>query len=177
MLLAGKVSIGKRGIAALFFIFVSFALVLLGADRIVSGYLLTLGPIGAVLAGAFYTLGATSPFAIVVVLELMSRGNPLAVAILASLSATVVDCFLFAAFKDVLEANTKQLVSVLHSRFQRFSAVFPFVGFFVFALPLPDELGLALVEFTTIDFQKLGAMVFCAKFLTLVLAWGALVAV
>lgn len=167
MLLAEKISIEKRVIVALSFIFVSFLLIMWGFDKVVSGYLVNLGPLGAFIAGAFYTLGATSPFAMVVSLELMNAENPWMIAFFVSFSAMIVDCFLFMALKETLENSTKRIVNRLQAKTNKFSSTFPVFGFLVFGLPLPDELGLALMEMTTIDLVKLGAVIFCSKFLTL----------
>jgi len=174
MLFSGKYSIDTRLKIAIGFILASFLLVFLGLDRAVSIYLLGLGPLGALIAGAFYTLGATTPFAMVVVLELMKLGDPLQVAFFACLSAAAVDTALFMAVKDALEKNSAALMKKLHKRFDAYSYAFPAAGFFVFGMPLPDELGLALMEMTRINPLKLAAVVFAAKFLTLLLLFGAI---
>ena len=174
MLLANKVPLERRIMIALSFLIVSFLLVVLGFDKIISGYLVGLGLLGALIAGAFYTLGTTTPFAIVVILELMKVENPLTVAFVASLGATVVDCVMFVVFRDALERSSKKILARLRSRSRKFSVAFPFLGFFMFGLPIPDELGMALMEITTIDVVKLGMIIFFAKFVTLVLFRAAL---
>ena len=174
MLFSGKYSIDTRLKIAIGFILASFILVFLGLDRAVSIYLLGLGMLGALIAGAFYTLGATTPFAMVVVLELMALGDPLPVAFFACLSAAAVDSALFMAVKGALERNSALLMKKLHRQFDSYSSVFPVAGFFVFGMPLPDELGLALMEMTTINPLRLAAVVFAAKFITLFLLFSAL---
>ncbi|MCX8174800.1 MAG: hypothetical protein N3E51_01185 [Candidatus Micrarchaeota archaeon] len=176
MLFAKHFRLDLRLQIAIAFILASFALVIFGYDRAVAEYLRGLGVAGAAFAGAFYTLGATTPFAMVVILEQMQMGNPQQVALVACLSATFVDCALFWAVRKTLEKNSRALLQRLRDRFERFSYAFPIGGFFVFGLPLPDELGLALMEMTTIDLAKLAAVIFLAKLITLVMLYEAFAA-
>ena len=172
MLFSKHFTIGKRLWFAFAFLISSYALVLLGLDRAVSGYLSGFGMLGAAVAGAFYTLGATTPFAMVVVLELMKSGNALMVAMFACGAATAVDCYLFYAVRETLAKNSRKLMGYMHKRFDGFRFAFPFAGFIVFGLPIPDEIGLALMEMTDINLYKLAAVVFCAKFITLMALWS-----
>ncbi|MCX8194774.1 MAG: hypothetical protein N3G22_01555 [Candidatus Micrarchaeota archaeon] len=174
MLFSKKYTIERRLQIAIAFILLSFLLVFAGADRIVSLHLVNLGVFGAIIAGAFYTFGITTPFSMVVILELMKLEGSYILAIPACLSATAVDCYFFYLVRQSLEANSKKLVHYLRSKFSRFSPLFPFAGFFVFGLPLPDELGLALMEMTDIKLSKLAAVIFLAKLLTLLIFWQAL---
>lgn len=174
MLFSKHFSIEKRLFLAIAFLFSSFLLVFFGYDKGVSAYLLGLGTMGAALAGAFYTLGSTTPFALVVLLDLMRLENAYAVAFVACAAATLVDCALFYIFKGALEKNAKKLMKYFHGKFKRISGAFPYAGFFIFGLPVPDEIGLALMEMTSINIYKLGAVIFCAKFLTLLMLWKAL---
>lgn len=173
MLFSGKLSIDARLQVAILFILASFFLVFLGLDRLASEYLLGFGLAGAAAAGAFYTLGATTPFAMVVILEQMQSGNAYAVAFAACLAASLVDTALFMAVRGALERNAAKLIAMLRTRFSRFSGAFPVAGFFVFGLPLPDELGIALMEMGSIDPVKVAIVVFSAKFATLLLMFSA----
>lgn len=161
---------------AVVFILASFIFVFAGLDRLVSAWLLGLGIFGAVIAGAFYTLGATTPFSMVVILELMKMGDPQQVAFAACLSAALADCLLFFSVRDALEQNARRLTESIRAKIDRFPLAAPLAGFFVFGLPLPDELGLALLQFTQLDFPKLFIIIFAAKFLTLILFWKAFAA-
>jgi len=174
MLFSKYFTIEKWLYAAIAFLLASFLLVFFGYDKVVSAHLLGLGMFGAALAGAFYTLGSTTPFAMVVLLDLMQLENPYAVAFAACAAATLVDCLLFQSFKAALEKNAKRLMKYFHGKFSKISGTFPYAGFFIFGLPVPDEIGLALMEMTTINIYKLGTVIFCAKFLTLLLLWKAL---
>ncbi|MFA6214438.1 MAG: hypothetical protein WC717_04135 [Candidatus Micrarchaeia archaeon] len=174
MLFAPHFKIEQRALLAVGFVLASFALVFMGFDREAAGYLRGMGLAGAAIAGAFYTLGATTPIAMVVLLEMMQMGSPYAVAVAACLSATLVDCLLFAAIRETLEKNTRKIMKSARKGLKRFPTAAPVAGFFVFGLPLPDELGLALMEFTTIDIPKLAAVIFAAKLLTLFMFFAAL---
>lgn len=154
----------------------SAVLVLLGFDRKAAVVLLSLGYGGALVAGAFYTLGMTTPLAIIVILDLMRLSDPLTTALLASLAAAGVDCLFFSIVKDALEASTKKTLDGIRRKFRAVSPTFPFVGFFVFGSPLPDEIALSLMGMTEIRLPKLFAVVFAAKLLTLMLLWMGLVA-
>ncbi|MBM3229604.1 hypothetical protein FJZ26_04190 [Candidatus Parvarchaeota archaeon] len=110
----------------------------------------------------------------VVLIEIMRSGNPYVVAWFASLTATAVDCFIYAILKDTLEKNAKKLTRYIHKKFSRFADAFPIAGFLVFGLPVPDEIGLALMEMTEIKLYKLAIVIFLSKFLTLLLFWKAL---
>ncbi|MFA4946346.1 MAG: hypothetical protein WC607_02270 [Candidatus Micrarchaeia archaeon] len=174
MLFAKHLSFDKRFLVATGFVVASAALVLLGFDRIVSGYLLTLGLLGACLAGAFYTFGSTTPFAMVVVFELMRAENALVVAAVAAATAATVDAFLFSAMRDTLEANARKLVYRIRWQCRKFKLVLPAAGLFVFAMPFPDEIALAFLEMTDIKIARLWLAVFAAKFAMLVMLWWAL---
>jgi hypothetical protein len=176
MLFSKKLDIDKRLLVAIAFLLLSFALVFFGFDKSVSDYLQGLGIVGALMGGAFYTFGITTPFAMVVVLELMRGGNALIVAWFACLAATAVDCFFFILVRDALERNAKKLRGYFHSRFGGYSPAFPIAGFLVFGLPIPDEIGLALMEMTDIKIFRLALVIFCAKFITLLIFWKALAA-
>lgn len=173
MLFSRHFTIEKRLYIAIAVLLASFLLVLLGFDKAVSSQLLALGNIGAAIAGAFYTFGITTPFSMVVLLDLMRLENGYAVAFFACITATAVDCYFFYALRRALEKNAKRLMAYFHKKFGRLAYFFPATGFFVFGLPLPDEIGLALMEMTDIKLAKLAAVIFFAKFLTLVLLWKA----
>jgi len=169
MLFAPHISFEQRLVLLVAVLLASFLLVFMGLDKVVSGYLVSFGAAGAALAGAFYTFGATTPFAMVVILELMQTENALLVALVASMSGALVDCLFFSVVRDALERNAKRILASTRKRFSAFSNAFPVAGFFVFGLPLPDELGLALMEMTRIELLKLALVIFLAKFVTLLM--------
>ena len=151
----------------------SLVLVFLGLDKLVASHLIGLGILGAALTGMFYTFGITTPFSMAVILDLMHAEEALHIAFFACIMAATVDCLLFSVVKDVLEANTKELMKKIRSMGNGISSVFPVAGFFVFGLPLPDEIGLALMEMGEIKLSRLWLVVFFSKFLTLIMLWTA----
>lgn len=173
MLFAKSFNFDLRVKLAIVFIIASFVFIFAGIDKIASEWLLGLGIFGAAIAGAFYTLGATTPFSMVVILELMKMGDPQSVAFVACITAAFADCLLFFFMRDALEHNAKRLAESIRAKIDRFSLAAPVAGFFVFGLPLPDELGLALLQFTRLDFLKLFLIISAAKFITLIMFWKA----
>jgi len=173
MIFSDKYSINRRLVITIGFILLSFVLLMLGADRIISSYLQGMGRTGAFVAGFFYTFGVTTPMAMVVILEQMKAGDAIYVAVLSSLSASALDTVLFTAFRDTLETNAKKLRRYYKTRFGKFAWAFPMSGFFVFGLPLPDELGLALVGLSKIRPHVVAVVIFLSKFLTLMVISGA----
>lgn len=174
MLFARHLSVSKRFLVAAGFVLASAVLVLFGFDRAVSGFLLGWGLPGAFLAGAFYTFGSTTPFAMVVVLEFMRGGNALVVAAAAAAAAATVDALLFSAMRDVLEANAKRVIYKVRLRCHKFKPLFPLAGLFMFATPFPDELALAFLEMTDLKPARVWIAVFAAKFSMLAMLWWAL---
>ncbi len=174
MLFSRHFTVEKRLYIAIAVLLSSFLLVLLGLDKAVSTQLLGLGLLGAIIAGAFYTFGVTTPFAMVVLLELMRLEGGYQVAFFACMAAAAVDCYFFHMLRGALQANAKQLLHYFNRKLRHLSYYFPAAGFLLLALPIPDEIGLALLEMTDIRLAKVAAVVFFAKFLTLVMLWKAL---
>jgi hypothetical protein len=174
MLFSRHFTVEKRLYIAIAVLLSSFLLVLLGLDKAVSSQLIGLGLIGAIIAGAFYTFGITTPFAMVVLLELMRAEGGYQVAFFACMAAAAVDCYFFHALHEALQANAKKLLHYFNRKLRHISYFFPAAGFFMLALPIPDEIGLALLEMTNIKLAKVAAVVFFAKFITLIMIWKAL---
>ncbi|MEM4633714.1 MAG: hypothetical protein QW275_01010 [Candidatus Anstonellaceae archaeon] len=171
MLFANKFSLEFRLKIAIALILFSFLLVFAGLDRQVSLLLLHFDEFGALLAGAFYTFGITTPFSMVVILEIMKLNNPLTAAIAASLAAATVNIFLFSTVRESLERSAKNILHQIDKKFSKYRHTYPLVGFFIFGMPLPDELGLALMGMTKIEVPTLWATIFLSKFFTLILFW------
>jgi hypothetical protein len=85
-----------------------------------------------------------------------------------------MDCLLFSVVRDALEASTKRLVQEIHGCSRSYSSACSVAGFFVFGLPLPDELGLAMMEMTEIKIIRLWFIIFFSKLVMLLVLWGAL---
>lgn len=156
---------------------IAFALVALifysGAGTDIYDFIHSLGILGMVVIGAFYTFGITTPTAFVIILKLMGHGNYIAVALIASLSATVVDTLLFMMVKKQLEKGAAELMKKIHRRIGRHSLIFPVIGFLLFGSPLPDEIALASMEMGEINPIRVSIIVFAAKFLVLLLTFAA----
>lgn len=140
-----------------------------GVDEWVASQLLEYGILGAFGAGVFYTSGLTTPFAMLIIADLMKMNDPLAVALAAAFGAAIMDFVLFKLLKKELEMRVKKMMRYIQKKLAWLNGAAPVIGFFVFGSPLPDELGLALMEFTNVDALKLAVIVFFAKLITLML--------
>jgi len=176
MLLVERVLLKHRLALVAVGIIAAVALVLLGVTRDIAAALVSYGTLGALVAGAFYTSGFTTPSAMAVLVDLMMLENPVTVALLASAAAATVDCIMFFAVREALERSTRRLLKRIRRFTRRASFILPAVGFFVFGTPLPDEFALALMEMTEINPAKLFVIIFSAKLTTLLLLWTALLA-
>ncbi|MDE1824541.1 MAG: hypothetical protein KGH74_04570 [Candidatus Micrarchaeota archaeon] len=174
MLFAGKLTLKTR----VFLVIAAFAVLILlfysGLGLTLYGWIHSLGLLGIVLIGAFYTFGLTTPTAFVIILKSMSQGDYLMVAFVASASATIVDTLLFMAVKDQLEKSASELMKSIHNKVGSHNLIFPTIGFFLFGSPLPDELALASMQIGDIRPAKVSAIIFLAKFLILLLAYKTL---
>jgi len=136
----------------------------LGLGGRISGYLSGLGILGAVVAGFFYSSGITTPFALLALKDLLASGNGLIVATVAALSAALADSLMLSSGEGLIG---KRRLSSLRKRMGRFSFLLVFLGFLVFGSPAPDEAGIALMGLAGIGRMRFFAIVFLAKFVTL----------
>lgn len=173
MLFSRTLSFESRLAVVAIVLVASLVLVFFGLDRVVSSHLVGLGLLGAALAGMFYTFGITTPFSMAVIVDLMHAEEAFRIAFFACVAAATVDCLLFSVVRDALEANTKDIMKKIRAMGNGLSAVFPIAGFFVFGLPLPDEIALALMEMSEIKLSRLWLIVFFSKFITLLMLWAA----
>jgi len=104
------------------------------------------------LAGMFFTSVFTTAPSIAMLAELAQGNSIFLVAILGGFGAMVGDYLIFSFFHDRISQDIKYLRK--HSEIKRLPAIFrtrlfhwfmPFVGAFIIASPLPDELGLMLL--------------------------------
>lgn len=174
MIFASRLEIEKRTAISILFIMLSFFLVFAGFDKIAAEKMRDMGIAGAFAVGAFYTLGATTPLSMVIILEMMIMGDPILIALAACLSASLVDYFLFSSIRNALEKSTIKIIAKFQKRINFLSSTAPVIGFFVFGLPLPDEIGLALMGFTKIEPIKLSVIIFFSKIITLSIFYMAL---
>jgi hypothetical protein len=163
MLFSGSFSLKVRLGISLAFLLLSLVLMGLGLDDPLALWLSGLGPLAPLIAGAFYTLGLTTPMAMALILDMMGAGDAIYTMLSACAIASLVDCLLFSVMRDALESSTHALKEHLHSRYGGYSLAFPAVGFLVFGLPLPDELAMALMSFTRIDIPRLFLVILLSK--------------
>ena len=76
--------------------------------------------------------------------------------------------------KEQLEKSTKEFLLKIRKKIEKINFVFPIAGFFILGSPLPDEIGLALMEITEIKSVNIFVIVFLAKVITLILAFNAI---
>lgn len=161
-----------------FFIMLALLLAFLfwsmGLDKLAARVLLPFGVLGAFVAGLFYTIGFTTPTALVIIFDLMQLENAFSAAFMAALGAAVADSVLFYLIGRSLEKKAENIMKKIRGRMHRLSFLFPFLGFLVFGSPLPDELGLALLEITHVRLAMFFSIVFFSKLAALLLGFGVL---
>ncbi|MDE1851692.1 MAG: hypothetical protein KGH69_03325 [Candidatus Micrarchaeota archaeon] len=173
MLFSGKLSFRAR-VMMVIVAFAALALIFLsGIGAALYEFIHSLGLLGIVLMGAFYTFGLTTPTAFLILLKSMANGNYLLIALVASVTATFVDTILFILVKEQLEKGVAEIMREIRRRIGRHALMFPVMGFILFGSPLPDELALASMEISDIRPARIAAIIFSAKFLVLVLTFTA----
>jgi hypothetical protein len=158
----------KDSIAIVILALIAAALMFgLGIDKMLAAQLASLGVVGAFFAGMFYTSAITTPFSMIVVLDLMKAEGPLLIAAFASLGGAIVDSAAYAIFRRQVQKNARKIMNVLRKKTTVLKPFFPLFGFVVFGTPLPDELGIALMQISSFKPWQLGAIVFTSKLVTL----------
>lgn len=174
MIFSGRLKIKLR----VWFVFVAIFLAVLiyyfNWDKILTETVQDLGVFGPVFAGAFYTFGLTTPTAFLILIESMHLGNYIFIAFVASLAAALTDTFLFMLVKDQLEKNASKIIKKIRKKFGNKNFILSIIGFFLFGSPLPDELALAFMQIGKIEPVRITIIVFCAKFLTLIITYKAM---
>lgn len=125
-----------------------------------------------VVAGMFFSLGFTSPFAVAFFVDAAPHANPFSIALWAGIGALVADMAIFTiarlSFADEVQRlhgtvpiqRLKQLLRHEHwPRTVRSYVLWSFAALFI-ASPLPDELGLTLLG-TVSDVRGLRLSVLC----------------
>jgi len=174
MLFAGRFNFDVRLVFVILAILIAVTIYFLGFDKVIISQISSLGIYGSIIIGCFYTFGLTTPTAMLLIIEMMNIDNYIIVAILASLGAACVDTFFFIMVKQRLEESTKKILDKIRKKIERVNFVFPILGFFVLGSPLPDEIGLALMEITEIKSVNIFVIVFLAKVITLILTFNAI---
>lgn len=123
--------------------------------------------VASFFAGLFFTSVTTTAPAMVVLGELSLEGNLFVVAVFGALGAVLGDYVIFAFVRDrVSEDITHLITGKTLSRYRAllrrrtFKRVLPFIGGFIIASPLPDELGLALLGMSHMRTSKFAIISF-----------------
>lgn len=120
------------------------------------------------LVGVFSTSALTSPVAVAALFILAQENHPLIFGLVGGLGGTVADLILIKIIRFMLFGKRSPLSkhSTFHSfviamhRSKIFNSFAPIVGALFIALPLPDEVGLALLGITNIDSKKIALLSF-----------------
>ena len=113
--------------------------------------LLSLGYVGIFIGGIFYSYGFTVPFATAFFLILSSKVCLFPAALLASFGATIGNLIVFKFIRSLFQDEIKKLSSEkivvwIGSKIQRSNSyLLPILGCLIIALPLPDEIGIAML--------------------------------
>ncbi len=149
----------------------SIALLLIFADtKIVKDFIHSIGALGyagAFLTGIFFVSTFTVAPATVTLYYFSQTLNPFGVALCAGIGALVGDYAIFRFFKDGVFNELAPLgrrisSSTLFRLFKTpyFIWLMPFLGAFIIASPLPDELGIALLGATRMKRWKFALLSF-----------------
>jgi hypothetical protein len=120
------------------------------------------------IAGLFFTSIVTTAPAMAVLGELGLQGNLFVVAVFGGLGAVIGDYLIFAFVRDRVSDDITHLMT--HKTLGRYRAllrrrtfkrVLPFIGGFIIASPLPDELGLALLGMSHMRTSRFALISFC----------------
>ncbi|MGI6103421.1 MAG: hypothetical protein ACOYBJ_02275 [Patescibacteria group bacterium] len=113
------------------------------------------GYLGAFIAGAFFVSVFTIAPASLILFQIAETHNHFHVALAAGLGAVLGDYVVLRLFTDTVFREIAPIFKVLHT--SRFGAFFrtpyfawlmPFIGAFIIASPLPDELGVGVLGLT-----------------------------
>lgn len=120
------------------------------------------------VAGMFFTSVVTTAPAIAVLGELGLEGNLFVVAVFGGMGAVIGDYVIFAFVRDRVSEDIAHLMSGrswarYRALFRRrtFKRILPFIGGFIIASPLPDELGLALLGMSHMRTSRFAIISFC----------------
>jgi len=134
-------------------------------------FLLSLGNyeyLGAVLAGFFYTYGATTAFSVATFFILAKALNPWLLAFLGALGSIVSEYIIFnfvseRCDKFVKINNKKYKIPEIKSKFVK--KISPLIAGFIIASPLPDELAAVLLGAEKYDSKKFILLAFIFNFI------------
>ncbi len=120
------------------------------------------GYVGAFVAGILFVSTFTVATGALVLLVLAETFSPLEIGLIAGLGAIVGDMLIFHLIKDNLANEIediynhidrkKHLKKLLHSKY--FSWSLPLIGAIIIASPLPDEMGISLMNLSNMSTLK-----------------------
>lgn len=132
--------------------------------------------ISAFVAGIFFTSIVTIGPATLTLVTLSGMGNMYIVALLGAAGAVIGDLVIYLFVKDNLAKDAKYLAKPLHLKhlfkFHFLRWLGPIIGSLVIISPLPDEIGLALMGFKSINLKKLVPLLFILNFLGVLVTQG-----
>jgi Co/Zn/Cd efflux system component len=121
---------------------------------------------GAFLAGMLFVSIFTAAAAVVMLFELAQLYNPFLITLMASIGAVVGDYVLIRIYEDKLADELRDLVYKMHGRKllrvlrrRKYRSVLLLTGLGIISSPLPDELGITLLEMSR--FSKTRILVLC----------------
>jgi hypothetical protein len=139
--------------------------IILSRNEVFHSFLLHLGNwgyLGAFLAGILFVSTFTVATSALVLLVLAETLSPLEIGLIAGLGAVVGDMLIFNLIKDNLTNEIEEiydqmdtghhLKKLFHSKY--FSWTLPVVGAVIIASPLPDEMGISLINLSKMSTFK-----------------------
>jgi len=127
------------------------------------------GYYGAILAGFFYTYGATSPFSIAAFFILAKISNPWALAFLGALSSIMSEYIIYEAVRIETEKTVRSHkikgLKIPKIKSKLLKKLSPIIAMLIIASPLPDELAAALLGAENYDIKKFIALTFISNFI------------
>jgi len=121
------------------------------------GSLGTFGYLGAVIAGGLFTSTFTVAIGAVILVDLAKTLPPVWLILFAAAGAVFSDFLIFKFIKDEVEDDIKpiyekivgsHLKKILHTKY--FAWTLPVLGALIIVSPIPDELGVSLMGFSTL---------------------------
>jgi len=134
-------------------------------------FLLSLGNyeyLGALLAGFFYTYGATTAFSVATFFILAKVLNPWILALLGALGSIVSEYIIYdfvseRSGKTIKIGNKEYKIPEIKSKFVK--KISPLIAGFIIASPLPDELAAVFLGVEKYDIKKFILLAFIFNFI------------
>jgi len=144
----------------------TLALVKSGLLDSVLAHIKDFGFIGAFVAGIFFTSVFTIAASTIFFIELGTVHSPIAIALIGALGGVIGDSLLFFFVRNRVTKDVDEMVQmagirpteIIRVEFLRW--LNPFLGALFISLPLPDELGLALLGFSKIRARTVALIVY-----------------